>query len=329
MLSFCLRVPASTSNLGPGFDCFGLALPCYMRVRVESDAGGPTFRFAGEGFDSAWSVAADNLFSTTLARGIEAFAGAGTMPPASFTIDNEIPLARGLGSSGACVIAALVSAALIADRAVSPAEILALAGGIEGHGDNAAPALMGGFVIDLPDNPAACWSWPVSEAWRAVVIVPNAELATMKSRAVLPDSVSLAAASRNIARAALLTAGLLREELSVFPEAVRDWLHQPWRRQLLPWLDRIIEVSYRHGACATFLSGSGAAVVSLVREGGEDLGRRLTAVLADEFGQPARFMVLPPDNRGTIIETADIAAAGGMAWKNSRFAAMPTAGLSG
>lgn len=315
MLSFSLRVPASTSNLGPGFDCFGLALPCYMRVRVEPDAAGPTMRFSGEGHDSAWSAAADDLFTTTLIRGMGEFGG-GAMPAAAFTIENEIPLARGLGSSGACVVAALVSAALIVGRVVSPADILALAGEIEGHGDNVAPALLGGFVIDLPDNPAACWSWPVAAAWRAVIIIPSAELATKKSRGVLPETVPLADASRNIARAALLAAGLLQDDLSVFPEAVRDWLHQPRRRHLLPWLDRLIEVSYRHGACATFLSGSGAAVVSLVRDGGDDLGRRLTAVLAAEFDQPARFMVLPLDPHGTIVACP---AEGEIPWKTSRF----------
>ncbi len=316
---FVLRVPASTSNLGPGFDSFGLALPLYLSIKARRlPAGDDKFSFAGEVPAPADLAAADNLFVRAYRRGLAAFAGGEKPAPYSFEVHNAIPLQRGLGSSGACVVGALLAAALAGGKPLPADEqLLKLARELEGHGDNATPSLLGGFTISLATAAGDffCRHYPVLPALQVLVVIPSLCLATAAARRVLPATVPLEAARENIARAALLVTALLLGDLTVLRAAVGDRLHQPYREMLLPFFAPLAALSYEHGSLGTFISGSGSAFVCLVEKDGRQLGELLCRSLRREFGLEATYRLLPPDNDGTWLRTP---AGGEIPWREVR-----------
>lgn len=315
MDEFLLKIPGSTSNLGPGFDSFGLSLPLYLTVRLRrSLSSRDHVSFAGEGFHPSQPIPADNLFLAAYHRGLARFADSPRRSYYDIALHNAIPLKRGLGSSGACVIAALLSAALVTEQFPSLDDILSLAVELEGHGDNVTPALLGGFTITLAGDSLCYRSYPVMPSLQALVIIPSLQLATSRARAVLPVTVPIGDARDNIARAALLVTALLLGDLSVLPEAARDALHQPYRQQLLPYLQPMIELSYAHGSLATFLSGSGPAFLCLVRAGGEELGECLCLAMEEDFSQPSRYQLLFLDSAGALVAAP---GHGELSWKDS------------
>ena len=305
MDEFGLRVPASTSNLGPKFDTFGLALPLYLSLKARRlTTGNDEFVFSGVDLDGE-PADNENLFLRAYNRGLAAFAS-----PADrkfgyrFEINNSIPFRRGLGSSGACVIAALLASVLVSGNLPPTDEqLLTLALEIEGHADNITPALLGGFTISLlVGEDFYCRQYPVLPALQALVIIPEFRLSTEESRKILPATVSLTAAQKNIARAALLLTALLFGDLTVLRPAVDDCLHQPYRQKLLPFFAPMVEISYRHGSLATFLSGSGSAFVCLVQENGRRLGEILCRHLKDDFAINGEYRLMTPDSRGALLK---------------------------
>ncbi|TBH20737.1 homoserine kinase [Thermus thermamylovorans] len=253
-----LYVPATLANLGSGFDALGVALDLYLEVEAEP-AGEDAFHYEGEGRVEG----TDNLVHQGYRAGMRAL---GLCPePLRIRTFNPIPLARGMGSSSAALVAGVALADRFSRGRLGRDGVFRVAAGLEGHPDNVAPAVYGGFVAALADPPLAI-PLPRPEGVRFVLAVPPYEVPTPLARAALPERVSLKDAVFNLARSALWPAALFSGRLSALREACRDRLHQPYRAGLMPGASEAIDRALEAGALAAFVGGAGPAVAALVEE---------------------------------------------------------------
>jgi len=293
-----IQVPASTSNLGPGFDCLGLALGLYNELTLEEydEPGATVVEISGEGAD-VLPRGADNIM-VKAASAVLAGRARGRLV---FKAVNLIPPARGLGSSAAAIVAGLLAAnELFKPSALDERALFQYAATLEGHPDNAAPAVHGGLTLCLKKGKnVEFYALKAHKDLCAAVCIPDFELATSKAREVLPGTVLREAAVDNIARAALLTPALERGLWADLAEATKDSLHQPYRAPLVPGLDAILAAARATGPCGAALSGSGPTTVALCRKG--PAARRIAAAMQAEFlkkGIKSRAMVLGIDRQG-------------------------------
>ncbi len=245
-----VRVPASSANLGPGYDAMAAALSLQMEVEVtEADE----FCVDAGGLDVATDR--DNL----VVRAFETLHAADGL---SFRIDSEIPLARGLGSSAAAIVAGLAAADHLYELALDPAEMLARAAELEGHPDNVAAAIHGGFVICAEDGgvPSAVRFDP-PEGLEAVAVIPAEQVSTEAARDALPGQVPLGDAVANIAASALLVLGLQQADLNLVARGLSDRLHQTRRRELYPRSMELLEKAPELGALGATISGAGPTLL--------------------------------------------------------------------
>lgn len=261
-----LRVPGSSANLGPGFDALGIALRIYLTCRFTPSTR-LSIRCSGRDAEVI-SRNEDNLIWQTALT----VAGRAHMPlpAADLEIVNEIPLGKGLGSSAAAITAGVIIGARLLGLDWKPARILDEAARIEGHPDNVAACIMGSVVASAvePGGNTRAVRLDMPANFRVSVVVPNYALPTREARAVLPDVYSRADATFNIQRAALLIAALARGDASVFPAALDDRLHQPFRAQLVPGLAEILRLR-APGLLGCTLSGAGPAVLVFYERGYE------------------------------------------------------------
>jgi homoserine kinase len=258
------HVPATSANLGPGFDALGLALTLHDEVSARVTAGGLTVDVTGEGT----GVARDerHLVVRAMRRGFEALGG----QPAGIELRcvNRIPHSRGLGSSAAAIVAGLVVARGIVDGGDSvlpDADLLALAAEMEGHPDNVAPCLLGGCTVAWTvGGRAEALRLDVVDGVRPVVLVPPFEASTEQARGLLPDSVPHADAAYNAARAALLVAAITSAPQALYM-ATDDRLHQPYRAPAMPASAELVR-ALRHDGMPAVVSGAGPTVLVLARD---------------------------------------------------------------
>ena len=296
-----VRVPASTSNLGPGFDCLGLALKLYNELRVEklSERGAPVVEIAGEGAGSL-PRGPENL----MVRAAQSVLAGRCANRLVFKCVNRIPLARGLGSSAAAITAGLFAAnRLLRPAPFTPEELLARAIELEGHPDNVTPAIFGGAAVSVK-GPAGVrrFSLKTHPDLAAVVCIPDFELATARARAVLPASFPREAAVENVSRAMLLASALERGRWADLAEAMGDRLHQPFRAALIPGFSDVLTAALRAGVCGAALSGSGPTLLALCRRG--QRARAIGAAMRKAFaahGVTSRALVLAVDRRGIRV----------------------------
>ncbi|HET8569428.1 MAG TPA: homoserine kinase [Candidatus Limnocylindria bacterium] len=254
-----VRVPATSANLGPGFDAFGVALPLVADFEARpARSWGVTVEGDGAGIPTG----EDNLF--VVAAHAVAAAARASLPAAHVTQRSAIPLARGLGSSAAAVVGgALAANALLGDR-LDRRSLLRVAGEVEGHADNVAAALYGAFTICLPtDEGPLATRLPFPSAWRVCLFVPSATLATETARAVLPAEVARCDAVFNLAHAAALVAAVLRADGALLSVAMADRLHEPARAALVPALHEVVGAARGAGAFGAALSGAGPAILAI------------------------------------------------------------------
>ena len=279
--------PATTANLGPGFDCLGMALDLWNRLEVfPVDTGrenAPLVEILGEGVEELASDSSNLTF-----RAMQfLFDEAGLkMPPLRLRCHNAIPLSRGMGSSAAAIAGGLVAANSLCGDPYSASELLEMAATIEGHPDNVAAAVMGGLQLVVSDGPQLYTApIPVPEEIQAVLFIPDARIATADARAVLPGRVSIPDAVFNMGRVALLVAGMALDRPEYLDVATQDKLHQPYRQPLFPAIKVIFAAARDAGALGVFLSGSGSTVLALTR------GREMT--VAYEMFEAARLTAVP------------------------------------
>lgn len=322
-----MRVPATSANLGPGFDCLGMALDLYNTVEMEATRAGAEVAVEGEGAEGLGAAARDLVLGAA-----ERVFGAAGRRPAGLRVRlvNAVPVARGLGSSAAAVVGTLVAANALVGNPLSPGDLLDLAVELEGHPDNATPALFGGVTVSCSPGDAAgeARAGGAADGGEAggpagrrtvflrfdpppglalAVIVPDRPLPTAAARAVLPRQVARVDAVFNLQRACLLTAALRDGRLDLLATALEDRLHQPYRAALLPGLSEALERARRApallGAC---LSGSGSSVLVFLRPGEEAAWAAAVDGVADAFrarGLACRALFTAPSPLGATLES--------------------------
>jgi homoserine kinase len=296
-----VRVPGSTSNLGAGFDCLGLALQRYLTADfVPRDGGGLSVERLGTLRDLRGDDIFVRAFRHALSeRGVSEIAG-------HLTLDSEIPVARGMGSSAVAVVGGSALASAVLGEPVDLARVLHDAGRVEGHLDNAAPALLGGLVAVASDAHGVprTFSLPLSPNLAFVFAAPGVELATAKARAALPPSVPHAEATRAIGRVAALVRALETGDPGLLAIGFADTMHVPYRLPLIPGGAEVVEAGMAAGAFGVTVSGAGSglfAVTPPARAG--DVAAAMAAAFAQVTG-PDGVIAFPvtPDTVGTRVE---------------------------
>ncbi len=303
-----VRVPASTTNLGPGFDALGLALGLHNRLTFRLTDGPTHVEVLGEGIGTL-STDASNLAYQAVCR---LFAEVGKdAPELSISLENAIPVSRGLGSSSTAIVGGLVGANALLAEPLDREALLRLAVEIEGHPDNVAPALMGGFqVTSLTEHDLEHLRIPAPTGLRAVVCIPEHSVSTEAARSILPTSYSREDAVFNVGRVALLVAALLTGETGKLRAAMEDRLHQPYRAALIPGFEAALRGALDAGAAGACLSGSGSTMLALVAHDLSD-GQGLEAAVGEAMvaavrasGTEARWLALDVDPDGAVVEAA-------------------------
>jgi homoserine kinase len=283
-----VRVPATSANLGPGFDCLGLALDLQLEVEVKP-AEHDALCYRGEG---CVPNCADNLIHLGFRAVFEQLGRAA--PPVHFTVNNAIPLTRGLGSSSA----ALVAGAALADAwlrgALGRDGVFQLTAQLEGHPDNVAPAVYGQFTVSAraPDGRFVTASHPLPANWRLLFAVPGFELPTSQARAVLPERYSRSDLILTASRSALWVAAVTLNRPELLQAAVHDVIHEPYREHLVPGMAACRQALYAAGAAAVFLSGAGPTLAAIVLS--EAVLRRCREVMNTFVGEGGRVLELAP-----------------------------------
>jgi homoserine kinase len=263
-----VRIPASSANLGPGFDALGLALAIYLTCRFE---GADRLSISASGRDAGQiSIGDDNLIWQT-ALAVAKDVGE-TLPPIALEIDNDIPIGKGLGSSAAALTAGVVIADQLLGLHWKPHRILDEAAQIEGHPDNVAACVLGSIVAAAIDagGVARAVRLELPASYGVAVVVPDFVLPTAQARAVLPDCYSREDTLFNVQRSALLIAALATGTTSAFPAAFEDRLHQPYRYALVPGLEEMVKLR-APGLLGCALSGAGPSILVFYEKGYEQV----------------------------------------------------------
>ena len=291
-----LRIPATSANLGAGFDALGLAVSHYNYVNME-EWDGP---FITSLDDTVIPTGENNLIYAT-AKTLYDICG---RPFSGLRLEqtNNIPMTRGLGSSSACIIAGLVGANTLLGEPLPLGALVDLSAQLEGHPDNTAPALLGGIVTAVFDGRSVHWvKQEVGGHLSFIAIVPDFELKTEVARACLPKQVPHADAVYNLSRAALFSSSLLTGKYENLRTAVGDRLHQPFRLPLIPRADEVMELAYSLDAYAAYISGAGPTIMVIVDPANTYFTGRLRFSL-DKMGLQAwRLLELAIDNDGTVL----------------------------
>jgi homoserine kinase len=289
-----VRVPATSANLGPGFDALGLALTLYNEV-VAEERDGVTVTIEGEGADR---LARDG--GNVVARGVKlAYEAAGrAFKGCALECVNRIPTARGLGSSAAAWVGGLVAGNALVGSPLSREALLGLAARAEGHPDNVAAAVFGGLTVScVTADGVTTVTLPVTKSLSWVVLVPEVTSATAEARALLPRSVPREDAVFNVQRVALLLASLQSAQPAALSVALEDRLHQPYRLKLFPWMPDVATAARTAGALGCVLSGAGPSLLAVVDGNGTAVGRAMEEA-ASRAGIRGKAQALDVDAAG-------------------------------
>ena len=252
------RIPASSANLGPGFDCFGIAWQCYNEIEFIPREEGLVISGCEEKYCNE-----DNLAYKAY-RAVMAWAGQRESGLEIRFGRTDIPVSRGMGSSAALIVGGVVAANAIHGLELSGSELLAIATSVEGHPDNIAPALFGGFTVSAMDGIAAVTThFPISEKLFFTLLIPDFELSTELARSVLPEKVSRQDAIFNISRSALLIKALERGDRQLMRIALEDKLHQPYRTKLINGYDSAEAAAKKLDAMGICISGAGSTLLCI------------------------------------------------------------------
>ncbi|HEU0164957.1 MAG TPA: homoserine kinase [Thermomicrobiales bacterium] len=297
-MQFRVKVPASSANLGPGFDAIGIALDLWNTVTIDTD--GTAGDVTNSGSEAFLLDGRENLTikaMKTLARDYGK-----RLPAFSLQAETEVPIARGLGSSAAALVAGLVAANYLLELNLDQEELFAHAWRIEGHGDNVGAALYGGAILAVPNVPYATRLWAGEErGYTAVVFIPEVTGATWAARAALPNDIPHADAAFNVATASGLAVGLVIGDTKLIGAGMNDRLHEPYRARLFSHLNEMKATAREHGAIGACLSGAGPTVLAFVPH------ERVDAVIAAmretsvEIAVPGRVTELAPTACGATL----------------------------
>jgi homoserine kinase len=300
--SVTVRVPATTANIGPGFDCLGAALNLHNRFTFTLNPEGPDLTVTVSGVNAAQvGHGPDNLVYQAFAK-LYAHLGQ-TVPPVTIDIQMQVPLARGLGSSATAIVGGLVGANCLAGNAVSQDQITHLAIAMEGHPDNVVPAYLGGCRLAATNLNDAweIYSIDWNPAIVPVVAIPAFELSTAEARRVLPQEYSRDDLTFNAAHLALLLRALENGQAEGLRSALQDRVHQPYRKSLIQGYDEVRLAAMDAGAYGMVISGAGPTLLALCSHGNAESVKTAMEHVWKNTGVNAEAMILKIDSQGTTI----------------------------
>ena len=293
-----ILVPATSANVGAGFDALGLALSLHNTVTMEE-------------WDKLDIMASDGSLvptgtSNLIYRSAKAVYEQLSKPIKGLRIrqENPIPMARGLGSSSACIVAGILGANALLGNPLTKRQMLTLATSIEGHPDNVAPAMLGGFVSSVFDEGQVFTARKeINEELAFAAFIPNFKLLTEKARAALPKTVDRRDAVYNLSRAALATAAFCDGDYELLRVATKDALHQQYRLPLIPGGERVFEIAWDLGAYAVYISGAGPTIMAVVhRDNCEFFEKAEEALLEQPETMAFSLRRMLADNTGAVVE---------------------------
>lgn len=294
-----VRVPASTANLGSGFDCMGIALKLYNTAEFEETDGGLEINILDETKKNL-PTDENNYIYRAMKR---VFDRAGIYPKGiRISIKNDIPITRGLGSSSACLALGLVGANEMIGKPFTKDELLNIACSIEGHPDNVTPTFAGGLTVAVNDGGKIHYTkTEVDSKIKFAAMIPNFHLATKKARSILPRKVFHRSAVYNVSHAAYFASAVAKGDFSSFSIGVKDKLHQKYRFGLIKSAEYIIRSSKRFGALCGYLSGAGPTIISVLDGNYDDYCYKMNNLIETNL-KDWHLLLLEADNDGVIAE---------------------------
>ena len=277
MRKITVQVPASTSNLGPGFDCLGVALRLYNRITIVRGDKGRSPRLISD--------AARLFFKESRAPAF----------PFSCQIQGDVPASRGLGGSATVRLGVLHGLNRLSGNPLDRSSIFQLGARLEGHPDNAAPASFGGFTVVRGEN---VQRFGVEPRLYFILLIPDFQIETARARRVLPAKIKRIDAVESCANACAITAAFASHDYEKLPDAFADRLHQPFRKKLIPFLPRVIAAAEKSGALGAFLSGSGSTIAAVTIQSPKKVA---TAMLRAARSTSARTIITIADNQGVQV----------------------------
>ena len=304
IFSATVKVPGTSANCGPGFDCLGLAVTIYNELELTLlEENRLVIESKGEG---AESIPTDdkNIVWKSAKMVLDRSGNSEKFKGAIIKMNNNVPMSRGLGSSAAAIVAGLVGANAIVGSPFNKHEILKFATEIEGHPDNVAPAIFGGFTVSVVDKgQVQTFSFLPKIKLKMIVAVPDFQLSTRIARQVLPKTVPLKDAIFNISRASMLIAALIQGKENFLSNAFEDSLHQPYRKSLVPGMNEVFEVAKKFGALGVALSGAGPCLIAF-----SAANKKIENDIATEMVQAfkkndvkADALILDLDTQGAVV----------------------------
>lgn len=299
-----VRVPGTSANCGPGFDCLGLATTIYNYLDLTLLRGSKVIvESTGEGAENI-PRGRKNLTWQAVRRFLQEVKREDEFKGAIIRMKNNVPISRGLGSSSTAIVAGLVAANEILGSPMDKNGLLKLATELEGHPDNVAPAIFGGFTVSVMDKgEVQTFSFLPRIKLKLIVAIPDFELSTRLARKVLPKNISMKDAIFNISRASMLIAALTEGREELLPLAFDDALHQPYRKKLLPGMTAVFEAAKSAGALGAAISGAGSCLIAFTSARSQ-LENKIAAAMVEAFkvhGVNSKAKILDVDRHGAQI----------------------------
>lgn len=294
-----VRVPATSANMGPGFDSLGIGLTLYNEFGFKEIESGLKFNGIREEFCNE-----ENIIYKAMKHCFDK-AGYKIKGLEISELTQDVPISRGLGSSSTCIVGGLVGANVILGNKFSEDELLDMAVEIEGHPDNVAPALLGGMVVAISEENKTFYDRiNIKGGIKFIAVVPNFRLSTEKARSVLPKEITLKDGVYNVSRAALMVASFTSGKYELIKYACKDAFHQNYRSKLIPGFEKVYNKSYEMGALGCYLSGAGPTIMVLIDEKDERFGNKLKQFLNEE-NLEWDILELSLDSEGATIIKGD------------------------
>lgn len=310
-MKISVKVPATSANLGPGFDCMGMALPIYNTITLEETVlpgTGVEINAINdeENVENLIAEQAPMDENSLIYKAIELLYNSIGQTPSELkiTVQTGIPIARGLGSSASVIVGGLLAANELLGHPADEQAILSLATELEGHPDNVTPAIVGGLVLSsLEDDGRVVYTklnWP--EEWCISVCVPDYELSTDIARSVLPKEVSMADAVFNLKHLGMFIQAVNNRDPELMKLALKDRLHQPYRMKFVPGLDRIVEnLKHEENVLGCVLSGAGSAVIIFSLKNDIERIKSVVKETWAEMNVKVNVMTLPIEQQGAYV----------------------------
>ena len=314
-MKISVKVPATTANLGPGFDCLGMALPIYNTITIEETV------LPGTGIEInviADTQEADELSlehipldeNSIVYKAVELLYNSIGQTPSELkiTIHSQIPITRGLGSSASVIVGGLLAANELLGHPADEAALLSIATEVEGHPDNVTPAIIGGLVLASQEDDGSVLyrklDWP--DEWQITVCIPDYELATDIARSVLPKEVPMQDAIFNAQRLAMFVQAVNTKDTELMKAALHDKLHQPYRMKLVPGLEKIMEnLKHEENVLGCVLSGAGPSILIISHKNGVDKIHSIVKETWADLNVKAEVKTLPIEKNGAQIIKQD------------------------